>query len=70
MKLQIGDSLFEPLSGNIGEVLKILNHPDGKLVTIRWQVEDHLSHESEHFYNKIMKCIKKGEIEHTPISKG
>lgn len=66
MKVKVGDSLFEPLSRNNGEVLQIINHPNGKLVTIRWIVEDHLSHKTEHFYNKLVKSIKKGEIEHTP----
>jgi hypothetical protein len=28
-------------------------------------VEDHLSHDTEHFYSKLMKTIKKGEIEYT-----
>lgn len=68
MKLKPGDSLFEPLSGNTGEVTKIVEHPDGKLVTIRWRVEDHLPHDTEHFYSKVIKSIKKGEIQHTPKS--
>ena len=66
MKLKVGDSLHEPLSGNNGEVLKIVNHPDGKIVTIRWYVEDHLAHEGEFFLNKLVKCIRQGEIEHSP----
>ncbi len=68
MKLQEGDSLFDPMSGNCGEVTKIISHPNGKLVTIRWKVDDHLPHDTEHFYSKIVKSIKKGEIEYTPSS--
>lgn len=68
MKLKEGDSLFDPMSRNNGEVTKIINHPNGKLVTIRWTVDDHLPHDTEHFYSKIVKSIKKGEIEHTPSS--
>jgi hypothetical protein len=68
IKLKTGDSLFEPLSGNVGEVMRIFDHPDGKLVVIRWRVEDHLSHESEHFYAKVIKSITKGDIQHSPAS--
>ena len=66
IKINMGDSLFEPMSKNVGEVIKILDHPDGKLITIRWKVEDHVSHETEHFYKKVQRCIKNGEMEHTP----
>ncbi|GJL78295.1 MAG: hypothetical protein NPINA01_12840 [Nitrospinaceae bacterium] len=66
MKLQVGDVLFEPMSQNVGEITKITPHPDGKLVMIRWRVEDHLSHVSEHFHKKVVRCIKNGEFEHTP----
>ncbi len=66
MKLNVGDALFEPLSGNTGEVLEIIPHPDGKLVKVRWRVEDHLPHDTEHFYAKVKKSIQKGEIQHTP----
>ena len=66
MKLDIGDSLYEPLSENNGEVIKIFHHPDGKLVIIRWRVEGHLHHDTEHFYSKVIKSIKNGDIEHTP----
>ena len=68
MKLKEGDALFDPMSRNSGEVKKIISHPNGKLVTIRWTVDDHLPHDTEHFYNKIVKSIKKGEIQHTPSS--
>lgn len=66
MRLQVGDALFEPLSRNLGEITKIVEHPDGKLVMIRWSVEDHLPHDTEHFYAKVIKSIKKGEMEYTP----
>jgi len=68
MKLKEGDALFDPMSGNSGEVTKIISHPNGKLVTVRWQVDDHLPHDTEHFYSKIVKSIKKGEIQYTPSS--
>lgn len=68
MKLKVGDSLYEPLSDNNGEVMKISHHPDGKLVYIRWQVEGHLAHSTEHFYSKVIKSIKNGDIQHSPKS--
>ena len=68
MKLQVGDLLFEPLSKNEGEITKIVDHPDGRLVMIHWRVEHHLPHDTEHFYSKVTKSIKKGEILHTPKS--
>ena len=63
MKLKVGDVLFEPLSKNTGRVTQIIEHPDGKLVKIRWQVEDHLAHDTEHFHKKVVRCIKNGEME-------
>ncbi len=66
MKVKVGDCLFEPLSRNTGEVTRIIKHPNGKMVTVRWRVEDHLPHDTEHFYSKLIKSIKKGEIEYTP----
>jgi hypothetical protein len=68
VKLQIGDVLFEPMSRNTGEITQITPHPDGKIVKIRWRPEDHLPHDSEHFHKKVVRCIKNGEYEHTPIS--
>lgn len=68
MKLKAGDVLFEPLSNNVGEITEIIDHPDGKLVKIRWRVEDHLHHETEHFQKKVLKCIRKGDFEYTPKS--
>lgn len=67
MKLQVGDVLFEPLSRNTGEITNITPHPDGKLVKIRWRPEDHLPHDSEHFHKKVVRGIKNGEYEYTPI---
>ncbi len=66
MKVKVGDCLFEPLSRNNGEVTRIINHPNGKLVTVRWRVDDYPPHDTEHFYSKLIKSIKKGEIEYTP----
>ncbi len=66
MKLKVGDVLFEPMSQNTGEITGITQHPDGKLVTIRWRVQDHLPHDTEHFHKKIVRCIEKGEYEYTP----
>ena len=66
MKLQIGDVLFEPLSSNTGEVTKIFDHPDGKIVNIRWRVQDHLPHDTELFHKKVVRSIKNGDYEHTP----
>lgn len=66
MKLQIGDALFEPLSQNTGEVTKIFDHPDGKIVIIRWRVQDHLHHDTELFHKNVVRSIKKGDYEHTP----
>ena len=65
IKLDLGDILYEPMSKNTGEIVKLKDHPDGKIVTIRWSVEDHLSHVTEHFYKKVIKCIKSGEMEYT-----
>ena len=66
IKLYLGDTLFEPMSKNIGKIIKLTDHPEGKLVTIRWWVEDHLPHDTEHFYKKVLKCIKNGEMEYSP----
>jgi len=63
VKLKVGDVLLEPLSKNMGEVTEIFEHPDGKIVKIRWRVEDHLSHDTEYFHKKIVRCIKNGEME-------
>ena len=66
MKLHIGDVLFEPLSENIGEIINIFDHPDGRIVNIRWKVQDHLSHDTELFHKKVVRSIKKGDYEYTP----
>ena len=66
IKLNLGDTLFEPMSKNIGEIIKMTDHPDGKLVKIRWRVEDHLPHDTEHFYKKLLRSIKNGELEYSP----
>ena len=66
IKLDLGDTLFDPISNNIGEIIKFTDHPEGKLITIRWRVQDHLSHNTEHFYKKVLRSIKKGEMEYSP----
>ena len=66
IKLNLGDTLFEPMSKNIGKITKLTDHPDGKLITIRWQVEDHLPHDTEYFYKKVLRSIKNGEMEYSP----
>ena len=64
--LKTGDYLYEPISGNDGEIMKIFEHPDGKLVSIRWRMEGQLHHDTEHLYSKLVKSVKKGDIQHTP----
>ncbi|MFQ5450383.1 MAG: hypothetical protein ACE5E9_07110 [Nitrospinaceae bacterium] len=66
MKLKIGDTLFEPLSRNTGEITQIFDHPNGKVVKVRWRVEDHLPHDTELFHKKLVRSIKKGEYEYNP----
>lgn len=61
MKLNVGDILYEPLSKNTGEIKKIFEHPDGKIINIRWQVEGFLPHDTEHFYKKVLRSVKNGE---------
>ena len=66
MKLQVGDVLFESMSQNIGAITKIFEHPDGKIVKIRWRMDGHLPHDTEHSYKKVMRCVKNGLYELTP----
>ena len=66
MKLNVGDALYEPLSKNIGTITKIFEHPDGKIVKIRWQIDGYLPHDTEHPYKKVLRCVKNGEYEITP----
>ena len=68
MKLNVGDVLFESLSQNIGAITKIFDHPDGKIVKIRWRIDGHLPHDTEHSYKKVLRCVKNGEYELTPKS--
>ena len=69
MKLFVGDVLYESLSKNIGTITKIFNHPDGKIVKIRWQLDGHLPHDTEHTYKKVLRCVKNGEYEISPSDK-
>jgi hypothetical protein len=66
MKLQVGDVLFESMSQNIGSITKIFEHPDGKIVKIRWRMDGHLPHDTEHSYKKVLRCVKNGLYELTP----
>jgi len=67
VRLKTGDVLYDPFSQNTGEVTAVLDHPDGKLVKIRWRMEDRqLPHDTEHFHKKVIRSIKKGELEYTP----
>ena len=66
MKLNVGDVLFESLSKNIGTITKIFDHPDGKIIKIRWRIDGHLPHDTEHTYKKVLRCVKNGEYELTP----
>ena len=68
MKLNAGDVLFESLSKNIGTITKIFDHPNGKIVKIRWRIDGHLPHDTEHTYKKVMRCVKNGDYELTPKS--
>ena len=66
MKLNIGDVLFESMSNNIGSIINIFDHPDGKIVKIRWRIDGHLPHDTEHPYKKVLRCVRNGEYEITP----
>ena len=66
MKLKVGDVLFESMSQNIGAITNIFDHPDGKIVKIRWRMEGHLPHDTEHAYKKVLRCVKNGEYKLTP----
>ena len=65
MKLNVGDVLFESLSKNIGSITKIFDHPDGKIVKIRWRIDGHIPHDTEHTYKKLLRCVKNGDYELT-----
>ena len=32
MKINTGDTLYEPISRNTGEVISVTEHPDGKII--------------------------------------
>lgn len=66
VKLNVGDVLFESLSQNIGAITKVFDHPDGKIVKIRWRIDGHLPHDTEHTYKKVLRCVKNGEYELSP----
>jgi len=66
MKLNVGDVLFESMSDNIGTITNIFNHPDGKIVKIRWRMAGHLPHDTEHSYKRVLRCVKNEQYELTP----
>ena len=66
MKLNVGDVLYESLSKNTGTITQIFDHPDGKIVKLRWRIDGHLPHDTEHTYKKMLRCIKNGDYELTP----
>ena len=66
MKLKVGDILYEPLSRNTGEVTRVFENPEGKVIKIRWRVDGHLPHDTEYSYKKVLRCIKNGEFEYSP----
>ena len=68
MKLNVGDVLFESISQNMGGITKIFDHPDGKIIKIRWRMDGQLPHDTEHSYKKVLRCEKNGEYELTPKS--
>ena len=52
MKIDTGDTLYEPMSRNTGEVISVIEHPDGKIIKIRWRLDGQLPHDTELFYKK------------------
>ena len=53
MKIDTGDTLYEPMSRNTGEVISVIDHPDGKIIKIRWRLDGQLPHDTELFYKKV-----------------
>ena len=58
MKIDTGDTLYEPMSRNTGEVISVIEHPDGKIIKIRWRLDGQLPHDTELFYKKVKRCIR------------
>ena len=65
MKINTGDTIYEPMSRNTGEVISVIEHPNGKILKIRWRLDGQLPHDTELFYNKVKRCIRDGLYEHT-----
>ena len=68
MKIETGDTLYEPMSRNTGEVISVIEHPNGKIIKIRWRLDGQLPHDTELFYKKVKRCIRDGLYEHTPAN--
>jgi hypothetical protein len=65
MKINTGDTLYEPMSRNTGEVIDVIEHPSGKIIKVRWRLDGQLPHDTELFYKKVKRCIRDGLYEHT-----
>jgi len=68
MKINTGDTIYEPISRNTGEVISIIEHPDGKIIKIRWRLDGQLPHDTELFYKKVKRCIRDGLYAHKPAN--
>lgn len=68
MKINTGDILYEHFSRNTGEVISVTEHPDGKIIKVRWRLDGQLPHDTELFYKKVKRCIRDGLYEHTPAN--
>ena len=68
MEINTGDTLYEPMSRNTGEVIAVTEHPAGKIIKVRWRLDGQLPHDTELFYKKVKRCIRDGLYEHTPAN--
>ena len=55
MKINTGDTIYEPMSRNTGEVISVSEHPNGKILKIRWRLDGQLPHDTELFYKKVKR---------------
>ena len=68
MKIDTGATLYEPMSRNTGEVISVIDHPNGKIIKIRWRLDGQLPQDTEVFYKKVKRSIRDGLYEHTPAN--
>ncbi|GIS73201.1 MAG: hypothetical protein CM1200mP10_27780 [Candidatus Neomarinimicrobiota bacterium] len=40
------------MSRNTGEVISVIDHPDGKIIKIRWRLDGQLPHDTDYFTKK------------------